>query len=262
MKKIIVLILAALMCLPIFAGCSRPPELSVIKAELIEIIERSYEVNEVIFGDGLITEYDLSGVIDEYTDEMKNFETYYSDEQMYYQFYSPVVKSYMKDTNGDGIGDTEVSQPQTINEIKTMISSVYSSTFSNKLYAQLFESYSVTVNGTNETIKPRYREGFLSDNAESESDISDDVLRKYKFITENKMNYISARGGRTVFDYDTMKIVRPSNANTIIVEMKGLYQDYTSSDSNEAEPNGYSWHTVKLAFVKENGAWKLDGASY
>ena len=60
------------MCLPMFTGCSQPPELSDIKDELIAILEKSYEVNEIIFGDGLKTEYDLSGVIEEYTNEMKN----------------------------------------------------------------------------------------------------------------------------------------------------------------------------------------------
>jgi len=79
------------------------------------------------------------------------------------------------------------------------------------------------------------------------------------------MNYISSRGGRTVYDYDTMKIVRPSDKDTVVVEMLGLYQDYAieggSGDLHSA-PNGYSWHTVRLVFIKENGAWKLDGASY
>jgi len=250
------------MCLPMFAGCSLPPELAEIKYELIGILDRSYEVNEIIFGDGLKTEYDLSGVIEEYTDEMKNYETYYSDEQMYYQFYSPVVASYMKDTDGDGVSDTEVKQPQTVAEIKALVNSVYSSAFSSKMNVQLFNNSSVTVNGTTETLKARYRDGFVNEDSESGSEMTDGVLRKYKFIKESKMNYISARGGRTVYDYDTMKIVSPSNANTIVVELKGLYQDYTASGPNNTEPGGYSWHTVKLTFVKENGAWKLDGASY
>jgi len=268
MKKIIVLILAVLMCLPMFAGCSQPPELSEIKDELIAVLEKSYDVNEMIFGDGLKTEYDLSGVIEEYTDEMRNYETYYSDEQMYYQFYSPVAEYYMKDTDGDGLGDTKVTQPRNVSEIKALVSSVYSSSFSNKTYIQLFQNNSVTVNGTMETIKARYRDGFVTDDGESGSEVSDGVLRKYKFLKENKMNYISARGGRTVYDYDTMKIVKPSDADTVVIEIKGLYQDYASDvkdgnyDDWESVPDGYSWHTVRLTFVKENGAWKLDGASY
>ena len=262
MKKIIVLLLAVCMCLPAFTGCSRPPELDEIKNEIIEILEKSYDVNEMIFGDGLKTEYDLSGVVEEYTDEMKNFETYYSDEQMYYYFYSPVVASYMKDTNGDGIEDTEVKQPQTVAEIKALIESVYSSSFSSKMFIQLFNDYSVTTNGRLETIKPRYREDFMTEESEY---AQKDVLRKYKYLKENNMNYISSRGGRTVYDYDTMKIVRPSDRDTVVVELMGLYQDYAvkgASGNLHTAPDGYSWHTVKLVFVKENGAWKLDGASY
>ena len=79
------------------------------------------------------------------------------------------------------------------------------------------------------------------------------------------MNYISSRGGRTVYDYDTMKIVKPSDRDTVVIEIKGLYQNYVSTgdyDTNKTVPNGYSWHTVRLTFVKESGAWKLAGASY
>ena len=93
MKKIIALILAAMFCLPMLSGCSQPPELDAVKNEFIAVLESSYEVNEILFGKGLVTEYELSGIVEEYTDEIKNYENYYSDEQIYFNIYSPVVKS-------------------------------------------------------------------------------------------------------------------------------------------------------------------------
>lgn len=268
LKKLIALILAFVFCLPLLSGCSKPPELAAVKDELISVIEKSYEVNEILFGNGLVTEYELSGVVEEYTDEIKNYENYYSDEQIYFNIYSPVVKTYMKDTDGDGVGDTETAQPTSVAEIKALAEKVYSSSFLNKNYVQIFEGGNIEINGRVESIKPRYRENFdAPDDMEGMLE-SEKVLRKYKYIDANKMDYIGTRGGRTVYDYSTMKIVKPSNATTIVVEVLGLYQDNTLDTSSEnydewvSTPTGYSWHTVKLTFVLEGGAWKLDGASY
>ena len=267
MKKFIALILAVMFCLPMFSGCSQPPELDAVKDQLIAVLEESYEINEMLFGSGLVTEYELSGVVEEYTDEIKNYETYYSDEQIYFNIYSPVVKTYLKDTDGDGVGDTETTQPTTVAEIKSLASKVYSSSFLEKSYMQIFIGGSVEVNGRAESIKPRYREDYDTGNGLELPD-SQKVLRKYKYIDANKMDYIESRGGRTVYDYSTMKIVKPSNATTLVVEVLGLYQDNildTSSSNYDdwvSSPAGYSWHTVKLTFVLEGGAWKLDGASY
>ena len=268
LKKIIALILAAMFCLPMLSGCSQPPELETVKDQLIAVLEESYEVNEILFGKGLVTEYELSGVVEEYTDEIKNYENYYSDEQIYFNIYSPVVKSYMKDTDGDGVGDTETIQPTTVAEIKALAAKVYSKSFLEKSYTQIFVGGSVEVNGRAESIKPRYREDYDISEEEQQFIETTKVLRKYKYLDANKMDYIESRGGRTVYDYSTMKIVKPSNATTVVVEILGLYQDNsldTSSlnyDEWVSTPEGYSWHTVKLTFVLEDGAWKLDGASY
>ena len=177
MKRIVVLFLAVIMCMPMFTGCSKPPELSVIKAELIAVLEASYDVNEMLFGDGLKTEYDLSGIKEEYTDEMKNYETYYSKEQMYYQFYSPVVSSYMKDTDGDGVSDTEVKQPTSVAEIKALTAKVYSESFMNSTFIQIFEGGEIAINGTLQTLKQRYSDGYVTEG--EESDESAMALRKY-----------------------------------------------------------------------------------
>ena len=53
MKKIIALVLCVLTVLCVFTSCSRRPELSEIEGRLSELIEASYGVNDILFGEGL-----------------------------------------------------------------------------------------------------------------------------------------------------------------------------------------------------------------
>ena len=55
MKKIIALLLIALMLTASLTSCGKPPEFSEIEGRLRELIEASYEINEVFFGEGLPT---------------------------------------------------------------------------------------------------------------------------------------------------------------------------------------------------------------
>ena len=55
MKKIICLLLICLFLTPTFTACSKPPEYAEIEARFKELVEASYEINEVIFGKGLPT---------------------------------------------------------------------------------------------------------------------------------------------------------------------------------------------------------------
>ena len=246
-------IVALVTCFPFMTSCSRPPELTEVKDELVALLEGSYEINDILFGAGLTTEYDESGLYDEYTEEIQNFENYYSDDQIFYYFYSPVVAT-TKDSK---------TQYTSIAEIKEAALKIYSEDYLRKVFVQAFEGETVTVNGKTKTVKPRYRE-----DTEDGSEDGEKVLRKYKFIGDNKMDYINSRGGRTIYDYDTMKIVRPSDKDTLVVEIHAYYQDYTL-DSSGADiddwtsvPSGYSWHALRLYFVKQNGEWRLDAGTY
>ena len=53
MKKIFVSIICILMLLTSLTSCSRPPEFAEIEERLGELIEASYGVNDILFGDGL-----------------------------------------------------------------------------------------------------------------------------------------------------------------------------------------------------------------
>ncbi len=273
--RVTVLLLLAALMLPALAGCSLPPpELDTVREELIALLESSYAVNEILFGNGLVTEYELSGLRTEYTDEVKNAEGWYTDEQVFYNYYSPVVESYMKDTDGDGIGDTEVEQPTSVDAIKKMCSAVYSEDFLNKYFRQVFVGQTDVAIGQTQVLKPRYRDKFTADDVTFEDEThtgssatSSAPLRKYIFIDETNMNFIDSRGGRTVYDYDTMRILEPSDADTLNIELKGYYQlqifDTSPEDVDDwSSSPEYVWTTVVLCFIKENGAWRLDTATY
>ena len=55
MKKLIALILTAIMLTASLTSCGKPPEFSEIEGRLRELIEASYEINEIFFGNGLPT---------------------------------------------------------------------------------------------------------------------------------------------------------------------------------------------------------------
>ena len=58
-KKVIGVILALLICTTSclsLIGCSNPPEYSEIEGRFIELVEKSYEINKVLFGEGLPTD--------------------------------------------------------------------------------------------------------------------------------------------------------------------------------------------------------------
>lgn len=266
------LVLTALL-LPTLVGCSSPPpELDTVRDELVALLEASYAVNDILFGTGLVTEYELSGLYTEYTEEVKNAEGWYTDEQVFHNYYSPVVASYMKDTDGDGIGDTKVEQPTSVDAIKAMCREVYSKDFLEKYFYQVFVGQTDVAVGQAQVLKPRYRESYVNDDVTFEdgsstgSAVSSTApLRKYIFIDQTNMNFIDPRG-RTVYDYDTMRIVAPSDGDTLMIEIAAYYQheSYESSGSfDEWETKyEYAWERIVICFVKENGAWRLDNATY
>lgn len=53
MKKIFITALCFILILCTFTSCSRPPEFSEIEDRLKELIDASYEINELLFGEGL-----------------------------------------------------------------------------------------------------------------------------------------------------------------------------------------------------------------
>ena len=256
MKKFLSIALLVCVMITVLSGCSKPPELDEVKDELVELLTLANDVDDLLFGKGPVTEYDASGVYTEYTDEVKRLESYYADtEDNFTMFYSPVLPTVTDE------GGNEVGQVTSIAEIKKLAERVYTANFLTKVYRNIFEKTVVAVGSNSAVVRPRYREY-----TDPETGVT--TLYKYNFLTENDMEFIESVGGHAKYDVDTMKIVKPSDADTLVVEITANYLDYTfetvADDPYAVEklPGEYTDHTKKIYFEKENGKWRLDAAVY
>ncbi|MBQ9086720.1 MAG: hypothetical protein IJY47_05995 [Clostridia bacterium] len=80
MKKIFALILCVFMLIPVFSSCSRPPEYAEIESRFRELVEASYQINQLFFGEGLPTYervYDPRSTTDVFKDTETNTNYYY-----------------------------------------------------------------------------------------------------------------------------------------------------------------------------------------
>ena len=55
MKKIFITLLSFILIVLSVTSCSRPPEYSEVEERFRELIEASYDLNEILFGEGLPT---------------------------------------------------------------------------------------------------------------------------------------------------------------------------------------------------------------
>lgn len=287
--KAISLCLVLIMSAGIFASCSQPPELDSVKDTFVSLIEASIEVNEIFFGEGLPTYPRIEGdgnllydeaskayyyfiadgdrVIVKYkledgdwkyaikTAEAGKGESIYTDSEG--NFYYPAE---FDETNYEYVYDSDSPtnydyvriecKYQDIESIMALAESVYTKAYLKGeewkegdlgyggVYAAMFDGIAL---GT-EISYARYR--------------TDDSIDGFYLLKSNEFEpYFTTH---KTYDYSTMKIVRPSKAELVNVEIvaNGRYIDYESFEVKTGE------HTVTLTFVFENGEWRLDTPTY
>jgi hypothetical protein len=292
MKKFIK-IAACLLSLVILAGsmvsCSKAPELESVKDEFIALIEASVEVNNIFFGAGLPTYMRAEGdgnLI--YLDEHKAYYTFITDgersilkykigddawkyaektseagrgESIYTDsegnFYYPIEfdESQYEYVYGEGADENYDyvrmdCEYQSLDAIQKLAESVYTQGYLKGenykegdmayggVYAAMFDGFTM---GT-EIVYARYR---IDDSIDGFYLLKSNQFEPY--FTEHK-----------TYDYSTMKIVRPSKAEHVNVEIvaNGRYLDYENFEVKTGE------HTVTLTFVFEGGEWRLDTPTY
>ena len=292
MKKFIK-ITACLFALLIIAGsmvsCSKAPELESVRDEFIALIEASVEVNNIFFGEGLPTYMRAEGdgnLI--YLDEHKAYYTFITDgersilkykigddawkyaektaeagrgESIYTDsegnFYYPIEfdESQYEYVYGEGADENYDyvrmdCEFQNLEAIQKLAESVYTQGYLKGdnykdgdmayggVYAAMFDGFTM---GT-EIVYARYR---IDDSIDGFYLLKSNQFEPY--FTEHK-----------TYDYSTMKIVRPSKAEHVNVEIvaNGRYLDYENFEVKTGE------HTVTLTFVFENGEWRLDTPTY
>lgn len=293
MKKYIIraiaFCLAIIAAVPLFASCSKAPELESVKDTFVGLIEASVEVNNIFFGEGLPTYVRIEGdgnliyleehdayyafitdgerVILKYkigeddwkyaekTSEAANMEAIYTDSEG--NFYYPTefdesqyeyVYNSESPTNYDYVrADCKY---QDLESIMALAESVYTQSYLKGenyteddmgyggVYAAMFDGIAM---GT-EISYARYR--------------IDDSIDGFYLLKSNEFEPFFEE--HKTYNYDTMKIVKPSRANLVNIEITavGRYIDYDNFEVVTGE------HTVTLTFVFENGEWRLDTPTY
>ena len=192
-----------------FSACGAAPELSEVKDTFVELIESSYEINDIFFGKGLAV-YERGG----------DFATkYYIYENLSenYDFYE-IVQSE--------------SGYLTADSIKEAASKVYSADYLEGIYTMAFDGYS---DGESVTTA-RYLE-------------ADGYFLRYTYGEKDPFDILEGKQRHYLFD--TMRIVRPSSADYVNVEI----ESYLLGNEDETL-------TVTLRFTLEKGEWRLDSPTY
>ena len=213
MKRKICLLMAIVLLavsLGALASCSsRAPELSEIYDRVVELIEASYGLNEVFYGAGL---------------------PYYDRElEVYAPLYSDIAtQQYTRDYNVV----SDLAMYRSVDEIKMAAEQVYSrELLEDVVYPSAFTGLvlSGAASGA-EFVHARYLEG-------------EDQL----YIYAGDDHTLSAPTP-LVYDYATMEIIRPSNAERVLVRMTAWEQD---------APETLMETTLTLT-LSESGVWLLD----
>lgn len=272
-----------------FSGCQNgsAPDINDVKDTYTALIEASFEVNDIFFGKGLktydrststgsgdaaydeatgkyiwvINDSEIGTVIKYYDTVSKSYsffrKIYLKDVQAYNpaekftdeggEYYLDELKDYKEraaefvyDENSPVYYDyVRVDEKyQTVNEIKALAAGIYSNSYLESVFTIMFDGMILD----NEIIYARY----MADESGNTSLLLESNQFEPYFETQ------------TVYDYDSMKIVQPSNGNSVNVKItaNGVHIDYDKVEKVTGE------YTRTLRFVNENGSWKLDTPTY
>ena len=194
-----------------FSSCKRAPKIDAVRDELIALIEASYEINTVFFGPGLPV-YDRS-------------------DPVYADLYNSLSSQY---ANSYSLVDDH-AKFSSINEIKAAASLVYSpKLLEENLFVNAFVGYALPDAVGNLSSSPAlFAEALESDG-------------NYHLFQSDSLNNLLP-DGQKIYDYSTMKIVRPSKQDTLFVTLSCCYA--SDPDTRLSE---------RLRFVNTSSGWRLD----
>ena len=186
------------------AACRRAPSVDDLRADVVALVEASYEINEVFYGAGL-------PVLDRNSEE-------YAD---LYAYYAPATaQSY-------DIVDVAHAKFTSIDAIKSAASRVYSpDLLESNLYVNAFTGYAI--------------EGINSTVIASDALYTEDA--DYFYQSASRTNYLTR--GVKIFDYDTMQVVRPSSSDAVYLTMDAWYvsnptEHFSARIRLVSTPNGW-----------------------
>ena len=258
MKKLFSFFLAAILLTLTLTACGGgKPDIEELRPRIIELIEASYEINDIFFGDGIDRidyEAEYQKIIDSYAEGLaaaqkalfeaeqkkvlaKTSEERDAAEKAIEEAEREIKKNTYMFTKEEFLAqyDTDLTYVATrsdkyltVDDIKAAAEQVYSKSYLMSIYETMFVGY--IESGMTDMIYARYYEG------------ADGLM-----ILKEANVWITAK---RIYDYDTMKIVRPSSANKITVLIDSHLEGQT-----EILP-------VRLSFIMQDGEWYLNTPSY
>lgn len=283
-KQCVSLALAILMTAAVVltsVSCA-PPKLEEVKDVFAELIEGSAEVNRILFGSGLSVYGDMSydeetktyycvfyndslgklcayydkdtgeyvtlrygeegGTGAVYSDAEKGIYLYPSDYE--YTDFNKLLPDALLPADYNFVRTDEVCT--TMNEITEMASKIYSEDYLADVFETMMGGLDEGTVITDETFIPRYKE--ISDTENGKKYLVKATDSLYPPLTEEIREY----------DLSTMTIAKNSRKNFVNVEINsyGTYVDL------EAGAVKVGWSTITIAFVRQNGEWRLDSPTY
>ncbi len=288
MKKNLIKFLAAalvvVLTLPTLVSCA-PPKLDEVRGTFEALIEGSFEINEILFGDGLSTYGDLT-----YDAERKLYYTVYhtaADGKLcaYYDSESKSYKVLRFGEKGEGTPvyedggvclyatsltfeddnkDLPASPPagydfvradercKSISDILNLAAAVYSEEYLRGITTTMFaaDDKYTTLSGLNaKYAEYEYTKGGILGTPEQTVKL---LMRANHKSVEPLMDE------QRTYDYSTMKLLRNSRKNFVTIEIQS-YGPYANLETGKVETG---WSTVRLSFVRQNGEWRLDSPTY
>jgi len=179
MKRIICFALMLASIVSLSACASIPPNLDEYKDEFVSLVEASYEINEILFGEGLPT-YERGG---EYDKEYGLYSA--SDSEFaYYEYVTQDSSYYFTD------------------QIKWNAEKVYTKEYLTGVYTMAFDGYADENTGAVTTAR------YLDANG---------LLMRYAFGENDPFDHLDGKKRR--FDFDSMKAVKPYSSGYINVSV-------------------------------------------
>lgn len=285
MKRILSAFLCLLMLVPVFSGCGKAPEYSEIEGRLKELIEQSYAINEIFFGNGLPT---YERVVDPrestevIVDNENGTRTYYYEIKD--ETYGRVIAYRSSYAN-------PFTYVQVLREPDSTRTPVYEDA-EKKVYAYALEGYVEphydfyyssedpenydyitsdspykSIAAIKEAAEKVYSKDYLESLYQSLFDgtatqagttLTTSSARYYEYTDEDGITTLMQSNTyeplvteRRIFDFTTAKIIRPKRADFVTISV----ESYLESKPNERV-------TVKLTMILQDGVWLLDSGTY
>ncbi len=287
--RLICAALFAIVALTSLVSCA-PPKLDEVRGEFEALIEASFEINDILFGDGLSVYGDLQydkerelyytfyytkadGALCAYYDkEAKKYkvlrvETVAEGDDVPTNYVYSEGQRYFFETDLEYVDDNKelpASAPSgydfvradercaSLSDISALASEVYSEDYLRTVFSTIIaaDAQYNTVSG----LPAKYAE--YTYETEAWGDNKAETIKLLMRASHKTVEPL-IESDRT-YDYSTMRILRNSRKNFVTIEIES-YGTYVDLESGTVEV-GKS--LVRLSFVRQDGKWRLDSPTY